>query len=229
MEKISVILPCLNEENNLKSVIEEIRTNKKFDIEIVVIDNGSRDNSVKIAKELNCKIYYEPNKGYGNALRLGNKKATNDLVVMADADSTYDLSKLESFIEPLREGYDLVIGNRFYNNIEKNAMNLLHRVGNRLLSKLTRKIYNIPVSDYHCGLRSFKRNKICSLDFKSSGMEYATEMIVLASKNNLKIKEIPATLRKSKELRKSHLRPIRDGMRHLNIIIKYKLCKEKVK
>lgn len=186
-------------------------------------DNNSADNSVKIAKKNNVRVVVEKNKGYGNTLRNGIKVAKGEFIVMGDADLSYDFNDLDSFLEKLEEGYDLVVGNRFKGGIEKNAMPVTHKVGAPALSLFGNILFRTPIKDYHCGLRAFRKEPILNLDLKSEGMEFASEMICVAKKHNLKMIEVPTKLYKDKRNRKSHLKTFRDGLKHMICIIKLKL------
>lgn len=229
--KITILIPCLNEEETIAKVIRTAknyirRNNLINDAEILVSDNGSTDNSVAIAKKNKARVCESTEKGYGNALINGIKNAKGDYIIMGDADMSYDFDDLDGFIKYLDEGYDMVIGNRFKGGIEKGAMPFLHKLGVPFLSIVGNILFKTPAKDYHCGLRSFKKEKIELLKLKCPGMEFASEMICKASIHKLKIKEIPTKLRKDQRGKKSHLRTFRDGFRHLiymiNLKYKYK-------
>ena len=161
-------------------------------------------------------------KGYGNALRAGIESANGKYIIMADGDESYDLLASNSFLEKLKDGYDFVIGNRFKGGIEKGAMPFLHRyLGNPVLSRVGRIFFGVPIHDFHCGMRGFNRDKIRSLNLTTTGMEFASEMIVKASLRQLKIAEIPTTLKKDKRQRPSHLNTWGDGWRHLRFLLLY--------
>ena len=224
-KEITFLLPCLNEEKTIPETIMMIKQfikRTKISAEIVVIDNGSKDNSIGVAKKLGAIVKKETNKGYGNALRRGLKEATGKYIIMGDCDTTYDFEHIGEFIKKLNEGYDLVIGNRYKGGIEKGAMPWTHRyLGVPFLSYLGRKKYNVNIGDFHCGLRGINSKTIKKLNFKTSGMEFATEMIYIFSKNNKKITEVPTVLKKCSDIsRKPHLNAIRDGFRHLKFIYK---------
>ena len=219
---LTILIPCLNEEKTIgiciKKAKEFIKT-KGIEGEILVADNGSIDKSIQIAKELGANIIKVEEKGYGNALIKGGKSAKGKFVIFGDADDSYNFLEIEEFIEKLEQGYDLVIGNRYKGKIQKGAMKKLHRyIGTPLLSFLVRKKYKINIHDINCGLRGYNKEKILKINSQAKGMEYATEMIIKAKENNLKITEIPINFYKDKRNRKSHLRPIRDGIKHLQII-----------
>jgi len=223
--ELSVIIPCLNEEDTLKDSIEEAFEGIKISGihgEVIVSDNGSTDNSVSIAKKSGAKVFSTDIKGYGAALINGLNNASGEFIVMADADMTYNFLDIPKFIKELDSGYDLVIGNRFLGGIEKGAMPFLNKyIGNPLLSSFAKLFFGSVVNDYHCGLRAIKSSAYRKLNLKSVGMEFATEMIAKASLLKLKIIEIPTTLRKSPVERTPHLKPLRDGLRHLHLIFSY--------
>lgn len=223
-KKITFLLPCLNEENTIEETIIMIRKfidRAGISSEILVIDNGSKDNSVKIAKRLGAIVEKEEKVGYGNALKKGFKKANGEYIIMGDCDGTYDFEHIDEFLRKLDQGYDLVIGNRYKGGIEKGAMPWTHKyIGVPLLSYFARKKYNVDIRDFHCGIRGIKTETIRELEFKSSGMEFATEMIYLFSKKNKKIVEVPTILKKCTDTkRKPHLNTIKDGIKHLKFII----------
>ncbi len=226
---ISIVLPCLNEENTIEHCIRQAFEGIEksgYQGEVIVADNGSTDNSAKIAKDLNAKVIKVPTKGYGAALNGGIKAAEGDFIIMGDADSTYNFTHAQRFIEKLEQGFELVVGNRFMGGIEKNAMPLANRyIGNPILSYIARKLFNSDIGDFHCGLRGFTKDAYIKMDLKSDGMEFATEMIAKANLLNLPISEVPTTLSVSISPRKPHLKPIQDGLRHLKLMASYSFIK----
>jgi len=227
--KISVILPCLNEENTIEFCINkafEGINNTPYKGEVIVSDNGSTDNSVKIAKKAGAKIVNIKEKGYGYALRGGIEAANYEFIIMGDSDSTYDFTHIERFTNKLADGFELVVGNRFKGGIEKNAMPPLNKyIGNPLLTYIAKKLFNSKIGDFHCGLRAFTKKAYEKMELKSTGMEFATEMIAKSSLLKLKITEVPTTLKISINPRKPHLKPFRDGLRHLNLMFTYSFLK----
>ncbi len=221
--RVSFIIPCLNEELSLSSVIQEIQSSyskANFDYEIVVADNGSTDNSPQIAIEMGARVVHVPEKGYGSALIAGINSALGGYGVMGDADGSYTFGDALPMLDLLDQGYDLVIGNRFHGGIAQGAMPLLHKyLGNPVLSFLGKLFFRIPVNDFHCGLRAFNRNSILKLNLDSTGMEFASEMIVSASQARLQIIEIPVTLKKDLRNRPPHLKTWSDGWRHLKYLL----------
>lgn len=221
--ELSIVIPCLNEAETLAVVISNSYksiSNLKISGEIIVADNGSTDNSRNIAKQLGARVIDVPIKGYGAALKGGIEAAKGRWVIMGDADDSYELEKLDGFVEKLNQGFDLVMGNRFLGGIDKEAMPWLHKyLGNPVLSWIGRKFFKITVGDFHCGLRAFNRKSIQDLNLKSDGMEFASEMVVKSALNNLRITEIPTRLRKDGRSRRPHLRTWRDGWRHLVFLL----------
>lgn len=219
-------MPCLNEEKTLrKCLVEAINFLKDNNIngEILVADNGSTDNSINIIKECNVRYINVLDKGYGNALREGFKASNGKYIIMGDSDNSYDFYNLMPFLEKLDQGYDLVMGNRFKGGIEKGAMPFINRyIGNPILSSIAKLCFPCNINDFHCGLRGFPKDKILSLNLESTGMELASEIVIKSVINNYKTIEIPTVLRNNGVKRKPHLRPFRDGMRHLKLIIKLK-------
>lgn len=222
---VSAVMPCFNEERTIGLCIEKAqRCFRVLGIagEVVVADNGSTDRSAEIARSLGARVVYESKKGYGAALTAGIAAARGHLVVMADADDSYDWLSLGDFVRKLGEGFDLVIGNRFKGGIEPDAMPPLHRyIGNPVLSALARVMYGIPIGDFHCGMRAFTREGFARMGARTPGMEFATEMIVNAAQAGLRIAEIPVKLYPDKRGRAPHLRSFRDGWRHLRFILTY--------
>tara|TARA_Y100001968_G_scaffold327067_1_gene371370 strand:+ start:449 stop:1603 length:1155 start_codon:yes stop_codon:yes gene_type:complete len=220
----SFVIPCLNEERTLKNVIENCHEAGKYSssYEVIVADNGSTDNSVKIAKANNAKIVNVPIRGYGAALREGINQASGKYVVMGDSDSTYNFLDSVAMVEKLRSAkYSLVMGNRF-GQIEENAMPFLHRyLGNPVLTTIGRILFGANVRDFHCGLRAFNRKDIIGLNLKSQGMEFASEMVLRSCLAGLSITEVPARLSKDHPDRKPHLRTWRDGWRHVKFMFSF--------
>lgn len=222
---VSAVMPCLNEAKTIGPCIEKAqRAFRDMGIvgEVVVADNGSSDGSVGIAEALGARVVREPRKGYGSALMAGIAAARGAIVVMADADDSYDWASLGDFVKKIDQGYDLVMGNRFKGGIEPGAMPPLHRyLGNPVLSTLARVMYRIPVADFHCGMRAFTRDAFLRMDVRTPGMEFATEMVINASHAGLRIAEIPTRLYPDKRDRAPHLRSFRDGWRHLRFMLTY--------
>jgi glycosyltransferase involved in cell wall biosynthesis len=228
MEKkpeLSIVMPCLNEAETLAICITKAKhflDNNQVDGEIIIADNGSTDGSQEIAKNLNAKVIPVKEKGYGSALKGGIEAALGTYIIMADADDSYDFEALLPFLKELRAGNDLVMGNRFKGGVEKGAMPFLHKyLGNPVLSFLGRLFYKINIGDFHCGLRGFSKEAFYKMDLKTTGMEFASEMIVKSKLNNLSITEVPTTLKPDGRTRKPHLNTWRDGWRHLRFLLLY--------
>lgn len=222
---LSIVLPCLDEAETLATCVTKAQRSMKelgVDGEVVVADNGSTDGSQEIARRLGARVIDVPVKGYGSALLGGIAAARSEFVVMADADNSYDLSQLGPFFEGLRGGADLVMGNRFLGGIERGAMPKLNRyLGNPVLTKVGRMLFRSPSGDFHCGMRAFRRSSILELGLRTAGMEFASEMVVRATLAKLQIVEVPVTLSPDGRTRAPHLRPWRDGWRHLRFLFLY--------
>lgn len=222
--ELTILMPCLNEENTIGTCIEKAKKfleSNSIKGEILIADNGSKDNSIKIAKELGARIINIKQKGYGNALRLGTIEAKGKYVIMGDSDNSYDFSDLDEFVKKLRLGFDFVIGNRYGGKMEKGAMKFTHKhIGTPLISFVGRKKFKTNIKDFNCGLRGYDNEKIKGLNCTSEGMEYASEMIVKAKKADLKICEVPINFYKDGRTRAPHLNTLRDGIRHLKLIVK---------
>lgn len=221
--ELTIVIPCLNEAETLAQVVDRAqRFLRAYGVsgEILVADNGSTDGSTAIAIGGGARVVPIAERGYGAALRGGIEAARGKYVAMGDADCSYDFMGLMPFLERLREGTDLVVGNRFLGGIGKGAMPPLHRyLGNPVLSLAGRVFYSAPIGDFHCGLRAFRRDAVLALGLSSSGMEYASEMIVKAQLASLSMAEVPATLSKDGRSRPPHLRSWRDGWRHLKFLL----------
>jgi glycosyltransferase involved in cell wall biosynthesis len=222
---VSIVMPCLNEAETLAFCITKARKflrANRIQGEIVIADNGSTDGSPRIAKKLGARIIYVKEKGYGNALLGGFIAAKGKYIIMGDADDSYDFSDLNKFVDALEEGYDLVMGNRFKGGIMPGAMPLLHRyLGNPVLSWIARLFFRSNVGDFHCGLRGFRKDILPVLNLHTTGMEFASEMIVKATMKNLKTKEVPIILYPDRRTRPPHLRTWSDGWRHLRFLLLY--------
>lgn len=190
----------------------------------MVADNGSTDGSPFIAHQLGARVINVKEKGYGRALIAGIQSAHAPWVVMGDSDNSYHFDELAPFVEQLKQGHDLVVGNRFTGKIAKGAMPFLNRfLGNPVLSAVARLLFPGPCRDFHCGLRAFRKEILEDLRLESPGMEFASEMIAKANSKKLRCVEVPITLHATPRSRKSHLRPWRDGLRHLFVLISLKL------
>jgi glycosyltransferase involved in cell wall biosynthesis len=223
--ELSVVIPCLNEAGTIGICVWKAQASlERLGItgEVIVADNGSTDGSQAVAEELGARVVPVPERGYGRALGGGIAAARGRWVVMGDADDSYDFAQLEPFVERLRDGYDLVNGNRFKGGIEPGAMPWLHRhLGNPVLSFVERTLYGTPCGDIYCGLRAFDREKVIALDIRSSGMEYAIEMLVKATMRGLRVTEVPTTLSPDAQDREPHLRTWRDGWRSVRLLLLY--------
>lgn len=221
--ELTILMPCLNEAETLEVCINKAKTflkNSGVVGEVLIADNGSTDGSVEIAKKCGARVEHVPVKGYGAALIGGCKAAKGKYVIMGDADDSYDFLNLMPFVEKLREGYELVMGNRFRGKIAKGAMPPLHRyLGNPVLSFIGRLFFPSEIGDFHCGLRGYEREAMLKLDLHTTGMEYASEMVVKATMYGLKMTEVPTTLSPDGRSRAPHLRSFRDGWRHLKFLL----------
>ena len=219
--EVSIILPCLNEEQAVGQVIDEAwrgLENADVEGEIVVVDNGSTDRSAAIADDHGARVVYEARRGYGSAYLRGLAEAKGDIIVMADADGTYPLDDLRPFIDAIRAGDDMVLGSRFQGKIHRGAMPWAHRwIGNPVLTTILNVFFGVKVSDAHCGLRAISREAVPVLHLQSTGMEFASEMILKAAKRGLKVGDIPIEYRP--RVGESKLNTFRDGWRHLRFML----------
>lgn len=222
--ELSIVMPCLNEVKTLPACIrraQQFLTDHKVEGEVIVADNGSTDGSIEIARELGARVANAPERGYGAALITGIHASAGRFVVMGDSDESYDFSALAPFLEKLREGYDLVMGNRFKGGIAPGAMPPMHRYfGNPFLTAVGQWIFKCRTcGDYYCGLRGFRKEAVIGLQLQSKGMEFALEMVVRASMFGLRICEVPTTLSPDGRDRAPHLRRYRDGWRSLRLYL----------
>lgn len=222
---ISIVMPCLNEEETLGTCIEKVQGTLKslgLEGEIVVSDNGSTDDSVSIAERLGVRVVHASVRGYGAAYMTGFDAARGRYIVMGDSDDTYDFTDLERFINPLEDGYDFVIGNRFKGEIMSGAMPWTRRyIGNPILSGILRMLFGTYISDSHCGMRAFTRDAFERMDLRTTGMEFASEMVIKAIEVNLKTLEIPISYYPREG--KSKLNPVTDACRHISFMLQYKM------
>jgi glycosyltransferase involved in cell wall biosynthesis len=223
--ELTILMPCLNEAETVGVCVRKARRfliEHGIDGEVVVADNGSTDGSQQIAEAEGARVIAAPQRGYGAALLAGIAGARGRYVIMGDADDSYDFTALMPFLGKLRDRVDLVMGNRLAGGIAPGAMPFLHRyLGNPVLSWLGRSFFRIRVADFHCGLRGFDRDRIRALELRTTGMEFASEMIVRSALANYRIAEVPTTLRPDGRTRPPHLRTWRDGWRHLVFLLLY--------
>jgi glycosyltransferase involved in cell wall biosynthesis len=221
--EVSIVMPCLNEVETLATCIrkaQEAIARHDLAAEIIVADNGSSDGSQRVARELGVRVVDVPRRGYGSALIGGIDAARGELVIMGDADDSYDFRAIGPMIDRLREGCDLVMGNRFRGGIQEGAMVWSHRwVGNPALTFISRVFFRTPVGDMHCGLRGFRKDAYTKLRLRATGMEFASEMVIKASMRRMKVAEVPVTLSPDGRSRPPHLRTWRDGWRHLRFML----------
>jgi glycosyltransferase involved in cell wall biosynthesis len=223
--EVSIVMPCLNEAETIATCIKKAQWSLKennISGEIIIADNGSTDGSQEIARNLGARVVHIYEKGYGSALRGGILNSLGEYIIMGDADDSYDFTNLMPFISKLREGYDLVMGNRFKGGIAPGAMPLHHKyLGNPVLTWIGKILFASPCNDFHCGLRGFRKDAIDKLDLRTTGMEFASEMVVKATLHKMRITEVPTTLSPDGRSRPPHLRSWRDGWRHLRFLLMY--------
>jgi glycosyltransferase involved in cell wall biosynthesis len=221
--ELTILMPCLNEAETIEVCVKKARKfldSRGINGEVLVADNGSTDGSQVLAGRCGARVVPIPVRGYGAALLGGIQVARGTFIIMGDADDSYDFTALDAFVAELRNGYELVMGNRFRGGIKPNAMPPLHRyLGNPVLTGIGRLFFNSPVGDFHCGLRGFRRDSIVSLGLGSPGMEFASEMVVKATLRRLRMTEVPTTLSPDGRSRPPHLRSWRDGWRHLRFLL----------
>src|SRR6476660_5317108 len=221
--ELSILMPCLNEAETLATCIRKAQ--KALDDlnvhgEVVIADNGSTDGSPEIAAALGARVIHVPEKGYGSALLGGIKAARGKYIIMGDADDSYDFTNLGPFLNELRKGADLVMGNRFQGGIAPGAMPPLHKyLGNPVLSFIGRLFFRSKIGDFHCGLRGFSRDSVMALNLQATGREFASEMVVKATLAGQRVTEVPTTLDKDGRSRPPHLHTWRDGWRHLRFLL----------
>jgi glycosyltransferase involved in cell wall biosynthesis len=225
LTELTILMPCLNEAETIETCIRKAKgylERSGINGEVVIADNGSTDGSQAMAEALGARVVHVPVKGYGAALGAGIAAARGRFVIMGDSDDSYDFSKLDAFVAELRDGADLVMGNRFRGGIAPSAMPPLHRyLGNPVLSTIGRVFFRAPVGDFHCGLRGFSRKAILGLKLNTPGMEFASEMVIKATIMGLRITEVPTTLSPDGRSRPPHLRSWRDGWLHLKLLLTF--------
>ncbi|NLV86502.1 MAG: glycosyltransferase [Clostridiales bacterium] len=216
-------MPCLNEAETLGICIKKANdwlSRSGIDGEVLIADNGSTDGSQKIAQKNGARVVDVPVRGYGSALYHGCLSAQGEYIIMGDSDNSYDFSNLDVFVQKLDQGYDLVMGNRFLGGIAPRAMPWKNRyIGNPALTFIGRALFKCPAKDFHCGLRGFTKDAFLRMDLRTTGMEFASEMVIKANLCGMKIAEVPTTLSKDGRSRPPHLRPWRDGWRHLRFML----------
>ncbi|MBQ9664370.1 MAG: glycosyltransferase family 2 protein [Oscillospiraceae bacterium] len=224
MPDLTILMPCMNEEENIAFCIDQAKqylSSRNLTGEILVVDNNSTDRSAEIAEEHRARVITESRRGYGRALRTGLSAVTGTVIIFGDCDSTYDFSDLDPIYIPLSENkYDFITGDRFAGQMEKGAMTLSHRLGVPFLSWCGRMKFGVKIHDWHCGIRGIRRDALEKCVFQTDGMEFATEMIAEMQRQGLRIGEVSVPLRKSREKRQEKLRTVRDGLRHLWFILR---------
>jgi len=221
--EVSIIMPCLNEAETIGTCILKAQSwlqRSGVNGEIIVGDNGSTDGSQEIARKLGARVVDIPQRGYGIALHEASLAARGCFCIMGDSDDSYDFSDLDMFLIKLRQGYDLVMGNRFLGGVKPGAMPWKNRyIGNPVLSAIGRFLFKAPARDFHCGLRGYSKEALQKMDLRTTGMEYASEMVIKATLLGQRIAEVPTTLSPDGRTRPPHLRPYRDGWRHLRFML----------
>lgn len=220
---LTILMPCLNEAETLEICLQKAygwSERSGLTTEVLVADNGSTDGSIELAESMGARVIKVQKRGYGSALFHGCKAAKGRWIIMGDADDSYDFSDLDAFVTALSAGNDLVMGNRFTGGIAAGAMPWKNRyIGNPVLSWLGRVLFDIRIRDFHCGLRAVSRNAFERMDLRTTGMEFASEMVIKAAQSNMAIAEVPTTLSQDGRSRPPHLRPWRDGWRHLRFMM----------
>src|SRR5260221_514094 len=221
--EVSVVIPCLNEAQSIRFCIEKAQAafrSMKIVGEVVVADNGSTDGSIEIAESHGARVVHAAARGYGSALRKGIQDARGDFIVMGDADDSYDFSETPKFVEKWKAGYDFVIGNRFKGQIRPGAMPWHHRyLGTPVMSRIMNLMFRAGIGDVNCGMRGLTKRLAQQLDFRTTGMEFASESLIKAARLGVRIAEVPITLWPDRRNRPPHLRSFRDGWRHLRFML----------
>lgn len=222
---VTALMPCLNEAETIATCVQKARSAiEKMGVpgEVLVADNGSTDGSIELALKHGARVVHQPMRGYGAALMAGIEMARGEVIVMGDSDDSYDWTAIAPMVDKVREGHDLVMGNRFKGTIKPGAMPFLHKyLGNPVLSFLGRLFFKAPVGDFHCGLRAFNRASMQRLQLETPGMEFASEMVVKSALHKLRFAEVPVVLSPDGRSRPPHLRTWRDGWRHLKFLLLY--------
>ncbi|MDD3241630.1 MAG: glycosyltransferase family 2 protein [Bacilli bacterium] len=228
---VVILMPCLNEGENLRKSIKMAKKyikKSKLNISILVVDNQSIDNSIDICIDENVQYIIESNKGYGSALISGINYIDSKYIIMGDSDGTYNFKDLDLFINKLNKGYDLVIGNRYLGKMDKKAMPLLNKYfGTPIISFIGRLLFKVEVGDFNCGLRAINKDSFKKINFNNNGMPFAVEMIAKAAINNLRIAEVPTDLFISPYPRKVHLKRFKDGYNSIKTLLDIKLKSKK--
>jgi len=221
--QLTILMPCLNEAETLALCIKKANdwaVHSGIQTEVLIADNGSTDGSQAIAESLGARVILVAQRGYGSALFHGCMAAKGEWIIMGDSDDSYDFSNLDSFIQKLRADFDLVMGNRFLGGIAPGAMPWKNRyIGNQILTWVGRLLFKCPAKDFHCGLRGFRKDAFLRMDLRTTGMEFASEMVIKANLFGMRIVEVSTTLSKDGRSRPPHLRPWRDGWRHLRFML----------
>lgn len=221
--KLTILMPCLDEVETIGRCIMKANnwiSGSGMQAEVLIADNGSTDGSQAIAKSLGARVIPVQQRGYGSALFHGSMAAKGEWIIMGDSDDSYDFSRLDAFIGKLNEGFDLVMGNRFLGGIAPGAMPWKNRyIGNPILTWVGRVLFKCPARDFHCGLRGFRKDAFSRMDLRTTGMEFASEMVIKANLFGMRIAEVPTTLSKDGRSRAPHLLPWRDGWRHLRFML----------
>jgi glycosyltransferase involved in cell wall biosynthesis len=224
--ELTILMPCLNEAETIEICVAKAKNwlmSNQLEGEVLIADNGSSDGSQALAERAGARVVSVPVRGYGAALHSGIQSAIGKYIIMGDADNSYDFSNLNPFLDKLREGYQLVMGNRFLGGIATGAMPMHHQyLGNPVLTTIGRVLFRSNCGDFHCGLRGFNREAILGLGLRTMGMEFASEMVVKATLKGLRVIEVPTTLSKDGRSRPPHLRSWRDGWRHLRFLLTYR-------
>ena len=221
--QLTILMPCLNEIETLGTCIRKANdwiARSGLEAEVLIADNGSSDGSQALARSLGARVVPVSQRGYGSALYHGSLDAGGEWIIMGDSDDSYDFSRLDAFVAKLREGFDLVMGNRFLGGIAPSAMPWKNRyIGNPVLTWIGRLLFRCPARDFHCGLRGFRKDAFLRMDLRTTGMEYASEMVIKATLFGMRVCEVPTTLSPDGRSRPPHLRPWRDGWRHLRFML----------
>lgn len=223
--ELSIIMPCLNEAETIASCIQKAQSflaTNQIEGEVIIGDNGSTDGSQDIAKNLGATVIHIEKKGYGSASIGAIEQANGKFIITADTDDSHDILNMMPFVEKLRDGYDLVIGNRFKGDKQEDAMPFLHRyVGNPVLTFVGNLFFKTSIGDFHCGLKGFTKDAFYKMNLKTTGMEFASEIVVKGSLLKLRITEVPTVVFPAGRSRKPHLRTFPDGWRHLRFLLLY--------